>query len=138
MRRWTWPRQFGDARRIFESGELNSGSASQLVSAAPVIRKYYRDIVAPVAVNMGAPPSCQDVIDLLDEACVIVGQCADANKLGSGVTADSLHQKTFVFTRKYLRVHGELEADWTLKFHLSMHIALQWVDLVREDAFFFF
>jgi hypothetical protein len=133
MRRWSWPRQFGDARRIFESGELNSGSASQLVSAVPVIRKYYQDIVAPVVANLGAASSCQDVIDLIEAACVIVEECANANKKGSGVTAASLHEKTFAFTRKYLRVYGELEADWTPKFHLSMHIALQWIELVRED-----
>ena len=129
MQRFAWPRQFADGKRIFESGELNSGSASQVVAAAPVIAKYFRDVVKPVAAAAGAAASCQDAIDVLLYASRIIELLAGAGK--GHAEASLLRDRTFHFMREYQRVFGE-DADWTLKFHLAMDIALQWHALVSE------
>ena len=48
IQRWRWPRQLADPRRIFESGSYNSGVASETLSAAPVLSKFFQDVVAPL------------------------------------------------------------------------------------------
>ena len=124
MKTWTWPRQFTDARRIFESGEMNSGHASQILSGAPVIGKYFRDIVAPVAAGAG-DLECGKAIDVFVDICDIIKLLAAAGR-GHG-EAEELRARTFKFMHDFLEVFGT--RGWKLKFHLAMHVVLQWCSL---------
>ena len=129
MRRFKWPRQFADGNTVFESGGLN-GSASQIISAAPVIARYFREVVAPVAIAKGAPPKCQQAIDVLLLACRISGLLAAASR--GRRASHELRALVFECFRKYLEVHGKDDADWTLKFHLMLHAVMAWVLFAEE------
>jgi hypothetical protein len=124
---WVWPRQHADGKRILESGGFDSGSASQVLAAAPVITKYFRDVVGPVAEAKGAA-DCTGAIALLTRASGVLELLAGASQ-GLGSAAD-LSSETFEFLDAYQERFGD--ANWVLKFHLAGHIALMWKVLQAE------
>ena len=130
MRKWTWPKHFGDARRIFESGGLAGSNAGQILSAVKPIKRFVKEVVTPVLRMLAAPQLCFDVVGVLERACDIVLDLRLASQ-GRGDSA-LLARKTFAFLNMYLSVIGVDEAVWTLKFHLSMHMSMQYVALQRE------
>ena len=126
MRCYTWPAQHASARRVFESGsDAPAGSASQTLAAAPVLRKYFSDVILPMGY-------CVDEVKLLLAACDMLGACVAASR-GKLYPAE-FERLTFDFMREYCRLYNE--DNYTLKFHLAMEMAVQWVRLnkVAEKA----
>ena len=87
-------------------------------------------MVTPVLRTLAASQLCFDVVGVLERACDIVLDLRLASQ-GRGDSA-LLARKTFAFLNMYLSVIGVDEAVWTLKFHLSMHMSMQYVALQRE------
>ena len=130
MHKWVWPRQFVGGHRIFESGNIDGGNAGQVLAAVKVIRRFFLEVAAPVVRAAHAPRSCIDAIGVLERACDIVIDLRNAS-LGYG-SAATLKMKTFAFCNMFLSVFGGDASRWVLKFHISMHMCMQWRALQAE------
>ena len=112
---WTWPRQFDNPKKILDVGHLKA-TASMLLSAAPVLAKFFRDIMRSTGEHTRE-------IDCFVQACTLIEHFKDANK-DVRMTPEKLEDEVIVFGRTYLSTFGE--DGWVLKFHLLQHIPRQW------------
>ena len=118
---WHWPRQVPHGRRVFEGGGLH-GSASQTLSVAPVLHKYFSDIVRPVVLDAGASAGS---IDVFLSACEVLVLLTRAMR--GQTTPKLLRESTFAFMEQYQVEFGE--DGWKVKFHLAMELTLQWEEM---------
>ena len=111
---WQWPKQFASARRICETGSF-SATASETLSAAPVLAKYFLDVVRPMG-------GCNAAIDSFALACEVIPL------LNEMVRGYGTPQKLFDATKRclesHLNAHGE--TNWVLKSHMALHLPLMW------------
>ena len=118
---WSWPGQVHPARRVCE-GESFSGTASETLSAIPVLSKFFRDVVMPMG-------GCDAEIQSFFLACDVVERVnAMVRKVG---TPRELLTATKAFLHSHLNAHGEY--NWVLKFHLALHLPEMWAALPRCD-----
>ena len=99
-----------------------------MVSSAPVLRKYFVDVVKPAALRAGAGDDCAKAIDVFANCCDVMTLFLNAS--AGHANPDELETAILEFMRGYFASFGDY--NWTLKFHLSMHIPRQWRALVRQ------
>jgi len=117
---WKWPRQHAGAERIFEQGKF-SATASQSLACAPVLAKYAREVIAPLA---------HEHVSIVVRSFIL---CCDALELLVGaargyVSSDELKATVHEFLKTHLDAHGS--TVWAFKHHMSLHIANMFFGLV--------
>ena len=116
------PTSVAGANRLLEGGSITGQHASRVLSAAPVLRKFFEDVVLP----MGDADGEVHVFSLACECMQILQR-----SMRTGAEPDELYIATMRFSEAYLEQFGD--SNWAPKFHLAMHIALQWM-LIRRAA----
>ena len=119
---WHWPRAYASGKDLCKSSVYKaddkdispSGSASEFISAAPVIGKWLQSIpagICPLIVESAL--LCIRVVVLLNMICT------------GHVTAEELAEAMQVHFNKHKEAYGD--SIWKPKFHYSLHLPLQLV-----------
>ena len=114
LRLWIWPRQFAGASGVCGQ-QTFSASASQTLSASPVLTTYFGDVVLPLG-------QYQDEIDSFVKLGDVVDILANANK--GIVGPDDLEAATTCWLEAHLKAYGD--EHFVYKHHQAMHLADMW------------
>ena len=121
MQPWRWPNNTPGAKNVFETGGFQA-SASECLSCAQVLRKYFCDVVAP------APGGAKfaDAVRSFALACDVLDILSVAVRQGS---PEDLERATMEWMTAHLAAHGE--ATWAFKHHQAGHLAELWAKFVK-------
>ena len=110
MQAWQWPRQFPHARNIFATGEF-SATASEMLSAAPVLAHFFRDFRAQGLLVAE--------VDSFLAVCHVVELLQGVSR--KTTTPEQLQVNIVDHLTKYQASYG---ADgWVFKHHMAGHLA---------------
>ncbi len=113
VQQWVWPDRYQSCARAFLKGKLGA-TASEQLSVAPVVRKFFADVV------MGSPD-----LSILHNAADSVRLCCEAIELLEGATRlintpEEVHNGIMAHLKKHQEVHGT--AFWVFKHHQAGHL----------------
>jgi hypothetical protein len=111
LRSWIWPKAYTSGANIFKKGKLQA-TASQLVSAAPVIKKWVQSVPQRAGVLL---PECESMVCLCD-----VVECVQGAIHGT-VDADIFESKIYEHLGKQQAAYGT--ECWKAKNKHAMHLA---------------
>ena len=119
LSRWTWSAHWDSCKLIFAKGKLSS-TASEQLSAYPVIRKFFLDEI------IGEPTLAP--LHAAAESCVMICTSLELLQCASRrlIPAQELHDATIAHLRKHLEVHGT--EWWVYKHHQAAHLAKMYKD----------
>jgi hypothetical protein len=115
MRRWHWPGLTRSATKVFETGGFQA-SASETLSAAPVLKKYFRDIVLPMGIAALEGPIHSFLL-----ACDVVEIIGAVNR---GASPTQLKNATIAWQNAHVACYGD--ATWVFKHHQAGHLGPMW------------
>jgi hypothetical protein len=113
LQRWRWPRAIASAASVCETGDF-AASASEALSAAPVLEKYVREVI------LGLPQTAQ-----FQDAAMSFILCCKAflthqDMSRGAATQDELRDNVLAYLRQHQVAHGD--AVWTFKHHMALHL----------------
>ena len=117
MMQWIWPSRWQSCQIIFHQGKLSS-TASELLSAAPVIRKYFSDVVMCEPSVAEYHAAAESMVFLCDAIELL--QCAGRKTIGP----QELHNGIMRHLRKHQAVYGD--SAWVFKHHQAAHLAMMY------------
>ena len=113
LQKWQWPKQHRGASNLFETGKW-AGTASEALSAVPVLRRYFRDVALPLSDDEHAGAAIASFADVCETIelfpAISRGACTPAE----------VAESTF----KWMQSHRDAHDDgfWALKGHLAGHL----------------
>ena len=115
MQRWHWPNQVAGAATVFETGSFQA-SACETLSAAPVLKKYFRDIALPMATEQLEAPMTNSIL-----ACDVVEIIGAVNQ---GATPELLDDAVTAWETAHVASYGD--ATWVFKHQQPGHLVKMW------------
>jgi hypothetical protein len=122
---WIWPKMVASARDLFCPKYASShwshnqlqGTASECLSIAPVLKKYFKDVVANTAIGAKFHTEIASLLACIDalETLQYTARVPTSPKL--------LEQRIMDHLTKYQRAYGT--HGWVWKHHASIHLPMQ-------------
>ena len=112
--KWTWPHKHHSAATVWETGDFQA-SASQELSAIPVLARYVRQVIAKM-------PSC-DVV--ADQIASVLALCDAVDVIiRAARRLPCTHAEIDSAVLKHLRLHQRAYGCkyWVYKHHMSIHL----------------